>query len=107
MIPDWQTVPFVDIKVIEAGAGCGEGWEPVFSRQWFGINAACDCLNACDPYSDPSTCKKFNNYEKCAATQIQAGCKEVEAWPMMNQNIMRGAKDSQVLVCGQTGGLPF
>ncbi len=84
VIPDWQTLPFVDIKVIEAGSGCGEGWEPVFSRQWFGINAACDCLDACDPYSDPSTCKKFNNYEKCAATQIQAGCKQVEAWPMMN-----------------------
>ena len=61
VIPDWQTVPFVDIKVITAGSGCGEGWEPVFTRTWFGMSTACDCLSACDPYAEEDTCYKFNN----------------------------------------------
>lgn len=36
IIPDWQTVPFVEISVVTAGDGCPEGSEAVFSRSWAG-----------------------------------------------------------------------
>ena len=33
---DWQTVPFVEIKVEDSG-NCSAGWDPVFFNEWKGL----------------------------------------------------------------------
>ena len=43
VVADWQTVPFTEIKIVESGDGCGDGYSPIFTRTWFGMTTACDC----------------------------------------------------------------
>lgn len=68
VVADWQTVPFVDIKIIATGAGCGSGYSSIFSRTWYGMTAACDCKNSCDAQSDLKTCYTFNLNTECSDT---------------------------------------
>ena len=75
VVPDWQTTPYVDINLRDLDVGCDSGWETLFTRIFYGIVASCDCLDACDPSSDPSTCYTFNTYVSCTGTQTQSGCK--------------------------------
>ena len=41
---DWNTTPFVSLSVTEDFV-CPEGQTEVFSRAWFGMQVACDCLH--------------------------------------------------------------
>ena len=81
VIPDWQTIPFVDVEVVNAAVGCSDGYEHMYERVWFGMTTACDCLAACDSTADQSTCYNFNKDVVCTDTQLTAGCKQVEPMP--------------------------
>mmetsp|Transcript_47874 Transcript_47874/g.63325 ORF Transcript_47874/g.63325 Transcript_47874/m.63325 type:complete len:81 (+) Transcript_47874:199-441(+) len=80
-------MPYVNIAIIEAGDGCEDGYEPIFSRTWYGLQAACDCSNGCDPTGDQSLCFNFNIGSGCSETQERNGCFEVEAGPTIYQFI--------------------
>ena len=93
IIPDWQTTPFIDIKLqvlksSDATQKCPTGYVALYSRIWQGMYAACDCLDAYDPYSDPSANYNFNQYSSCNSTQTQNGCQDVQAWPAMYMDIL-------------------
>ena len=64
---DWTTTPFIDIEVID-GWDCGEGKTEVFARPWYGISAACDCLNKClvdDDNNAYDWCYQMVQYASC------------------------------------------
>ena len=66
---DWTTTPFIDIEVID-GWDCGEGKTEVFTRPWYGIYAACDCLNNCAYKDDDNTVK----YDWCYKMVTNENC---------------------------------
>ena len=81
---DWTTTPFIDIEVID-GWDCGEGKTEVFTRPWYGISAACDCLNIRAYDYDSSSYYDWSRtmvtYDNCDYDMKHAGCKPVQSWP--------------------------
>ena len=55
---DWTITPFVDMSVTTDWE-CAEGDEVAFTRGWFGMQAACDCLGVCE------TDENGNEYPGC------------------------------------------
>ena len=47
---DWTATPYVGIQVT-TNTYCPDGYESIYSRPWYGIAAACDCLHWCS-YDD-------------------------------------------------------
>lgn len=44
---DWTTVPFVEIDVVDSWSCDPETQSEVFTRPWYGLYQACDCLDMC------------------------------------------------------------
>lgn len=75
---DWSQVPFTDMKLVDTGSGCGEGWEPMIARYWGGLGAACDCLNT---LTSSEYYGQFLTDQVCSDNMIAAGCVYVNGSP--------------------------
>lgn len=40
---DWNQGPLTDIKMLEAGEDCPDGWENIARAWWWGLKQGCDC----------------------------------------------------------------
>lgn len=95
------------------GSGCGDGYEPLFTRIWFGTKASCDCLTVTGMVNATTVTDwslKFVTDAVCTSEQTTAGCSNVTAWPAMYQNIFKASilsVDSDFIFCGKLGGTPF
>ena len=77
---DWGKAPFIDMKV--ETDGCQEGWEPVFSKEWAGMEYTCILWES---KGRSKSCKQ-----------------SVSAAPSITM-----ARLGEVSICGKRGGKPF
>ena len=77
---DWEKQPFVDMAVPEGD--CDEGWEPVFFKQWAGLEEKC------------IEWTQHRRHRTCA--------NKIEARDPIKMADLEGVK-----ICGKRGGKPF
>ena len=88
IVTDWETRPFVDITVTEDWT-CLDDQTEVFTRPWYGLKAACDCLGIRVIDSDGSLLYASNRVtsgDNCSDECKSSGCKEVDAQPTIWQS---------------------
>ena len=75
---DWTREPFTDIVVTEEWQ-CPAGYSEVFTRPWYGIKQACDCLGVslCD------NCEGSRRFNMLACSELKKAseCRDVPAFP--------------------------
>ena len=98
---DWQKEPFTELKVVDTNT-CGQGFEPVYEKTFYGLDVACDCLGIFDrwiPYDNTFILESRG----CIYNETRAGCTDAD--PMMPYYMNR-IQDK--LLCGKVGSsLPY
>ena len=92
---DWTLSPFVDITTAGAGQECTDGSEPIFFRQWGGLEEGCYFENW------------FRNDEVIALSDLE-NKKECNRRTMTfaHTPVMQSFL-GDVTICGKRGGDPF
>ena len=103
---DWAVQPFVKIDSFDGP--CPAGWDPVFERQWLGVEEGClvsyqwlkkGKVGVVTQSDTVVSTEEMENFERGEIIE----CKEkIEAIDAVNQTSFGGRT-----ICGQRGGEPF